>query len=226
MMCPECKNQVISKGFEIFCPKCSLIIEDEPIINKESRIYQEIFSDLTYPDRIFEGNKRDVELICSFFKVPSFVEKEALNIFRACLQKKLSAGRDMENLAFVSFYLATQVQKFEFNLEKLREFDKDVDVAYLRFLAKKTSEVLGTTVAFKDEMIETFSKKLKIPRNVLLKAKDLLKNKELFRNKSEKTRVASVLYFLSKKRPLIEFCRAGNVSPEVVKNLVEVLENG
>ncbi len=227
MKCPECKNQVMREGFEIFCPKCGLVIEDEPIINEGVTQNAEFFSDLTYSDTIFRSYKRDVELVCSFFRVPRFVERESLSIFNECLKKKLSEGRTLESLALASFYLATKVQKFDFNLENLRDFDRGLDLDYLTSLAQKISETLEINIKIKSDLVEEIGKKLNLSKSVLSKAKELLKSKELFRNKSEKARIVSVFYFLSKKsRPLLDFCRVGNVSVEVIKNLVEVLENG
>ena len=36
--CPECKGVLVERNNEIYCPKCGLVIEDEPIVFTEEKI--------------------------------------------------------------------------------------------------------------------------------------------------------------------------------------------
>ncbi len=224
-----CKHtQTRRERGEITCRQCGLVLD---IMYDHSSFTQETFADHhlaggepVAPKRIPTGyiyspqereyldGKDDIQLM----QLPSFVEQDALNLWKQCVQNKISKGRNRDAVLESCVYLAGLLHKKEY----------DLNTKYAKTIKKHFS--LPVVIPQSNEaMLIQYGQQLHFPQELIKEAITIF-NSQHFHKKGMKTVFCGVFYYLSQQHNvgirLIELCRVGDVTLESVKQVSRLVE--
>ncbi|MGV8162422.1 MAG: hypothetical protein ACP5N2_03780 [Candidatus Nanoarchaeia archaeon] len=133
-LCPECGSTSINYGVgEQNCRRCGLVIEEgilaQPFIDEATKsrastpflatasskspngtIYRASWI-LSRKEQSFQAGARKIENLALKLDLPGIVSREAKLIFKKILYSQASKGKNKQNLAYASLYLACKVHQ-------------------------------------------------------------------------------------------------------------------
>ncbi len=246
MGCLECdgtRTRVLHG--EIICSQCGLVLErvvdcspnfSDALSHSEyggtrtnlnNRQVGYIYS---HEERLYFEGKEDITLFSSVLSLPEYTVREAVTLWKRCVDSKLSTGRNYYSIIGSCIYLAACIQRTPIHLDKLN------DIAESRSIKKIScvlSEKLGLDVMLPGSItwcLEEIASKLDLDHAVLKEARLVLKEdrKRLIAKKKEII-VLGILHFLNKKYQLkfslLDLCRLSNATPTSVRKVANQLED-
>ncbi len=229
--CPECSKEIVTRNFESFCKACGLIIEDQPFNDSVGFTNQKLstfsvggkntFStraakNVILADKkevLFFELKRDLEKICDFLSLPSFVRKYSQELLLRVINEKLSCGRDFDLIVASIIYLSAKKHQENIDLISLSEFSV-VNLKNLQKCIIQLNKQLNINLALNLSKTEIYLAELYIKK---ILDKDLLSqcfiNADFIRNENVSERSKALcLAFIAKTKNNIdlaeEFCKA------------------
>jgi len=140
----------------------------------------------------------NLQILASYLKLTEVVEKEAAEIYRAALRKKLTQKRSIEHLLAGAVYIACRVHDTPKTLEEVSEssgIDKKTLAKTYKLIARELNIIM--TPIDPIEFVGRFCNELKLSEKTRTKAIDLIHEvqlKHLISGKSPITVAATSLY--------------------------------
>ncbi len=163
----------------------------------DGKIYKSIWLHSTKEKNVMSGENK-IKQIAVGFKIPDYVKKEAIRIFKTAVYQDLAIGRDLISFVYASVYIAC----LQYGLPKVpRELLLGTELRKRKMmkayrLIKKELKIQIETIDPVD-LIPRFASRLELSPKTVTKATEIMmKIKELpqFCGKHPQTLLASALY--------------------------------
>lgn len=237
--CPECftaKTRTLQG--EIICTQCGLVLEhifvsDAPVQETDHHMIgglpippKRIHLGYIYSrkERQYLTGKKEIVFVADYLRIPKVITKEALRLWKECVDNNLCEGRTFDRVTFSCLYLALLIHK-----EPVEKLSALLPLHTFEKTAQKVSSLLNVhTVLPKStgERIVLYGTQLKFPQEIVQEALYIERNTDMS-YKTKRLVSLGILYYLAKKYhlnlTLLDFCRLGNTPQKSIRTIYNTL---